>query len=841
MSRPPRPESSRPLRTDLSPRDGRLDYFPLDFDDLVALAADVGGALAPDQRDPTATLYELSALVAHVLGVHQDHFASEAFLRTASTARSLVKHGRRLGYEPAPGSTATGYLSIDVKRQLQGDLPVAVVAATSPVGGAPAEEFETATARKVDARWNRLAVRDRMQRRVIPATARELRVVGTSLGFRAGEPAILTGPGDWRRIEIAAVTEDSGVTVLALAAELGVTIGVTDDPADYTIRSRPAVDVRPFGWNADASLFPPDQLETATDYTAPTTLDASTQPTYGYQVTSATGAATTAATELFLAQALADTLVGDFLLVSRPSGSAVLRVGPAPADMVDAAVRFVRGGARQVVTSVDPHSGTPSYGYVLDERAITATVTRLHASDRSNTAQTRSDIDVHARMFGKWRTSAPLVGLEASTVTIGPDQDLFLDGQQDGLEPGMAVALSTADGALAQVVELTEVAVQGDATRIRYKERTPLPEDPDGSIHVWRLGNLVVLGNVVAVIHGTTRDEVLGESDGVTPFQRFKLKKAPLSHVPSGDGVTPDLEVRVGGVRWDRVSDFGVPEPDSNGRQYKLERDDTGATWVLFADGRFAAVPPAGDNNVTAHYRVGLGVEGNVDAGRINRLIRSHPLIDRVTNPVATGGGTEPASPDDVRRQATRYIRTFDRAVSIGDHADLALLFPGVARASARLADGAIELVAATAEGEPVPNSQLLLDFLDARRDTELRLVPIAPQPVPVAIQVYIEVDDAYLPRVVEAAVRDALFGTDPDHPGMFTFAARDLGQAAFASEVYSALTRVPGVTFAQLITFDLANPGTRLEDVLQPQPHQWLRVDATTFSFAPQQEADNG
>ena len=112
--------------------------------------------------------------------------------------------------------------------------------------------------------------------------------------------------------------------------------------------------------------------------------------------------------------------------------------------------------------------------------------------------------------------------------------------------------------------------------------------------------------------------------------------------------------------------------------------------------------------------------------------------------------------------------------MSIGDHADLALLFPGVARATARLVDGAIELVAATSAGAPLPNRDKLFEFIDSRRDTALRLVPVDPVALPVAIRLYVEIDPAFLLRDVEDAIRAALLGDNVDDPGMFTFAARE-------------------------------------------------------------------
>jgi hypothetical protein len=844
VSRPPRPEPARPLRTELVPRAGRLDYMPLGFDELVALASRVGGgALTPGEGDPTTTLHELAALVAHVLAVHQDHFASEAFLGTARTARGLVKHGRRLAYESDPGSTATGYLQIEVKAGLAGELPANLAAATSPRAGAPAQDFATTAARRVDAAWNRLEVRaqDREAIVTVASTARTLRLAGTGYGLRAGEPALLIGPASWRGLDVLAVAEQGGETILTLASELGVALGPANDPAGYRVLGRPAIEARLFGWDADPTLFPASELTSRTPYTPPSGPLTETSLAYGY---AAPSPSTTR--DIFLSRALDEQLVGQHVLIAQGAARSVVRVGSIdstpPQD--DVAVRFVRGGTRQELARVDvsPTSVTPVFRWVLDERAISSTVTRLHLVDRGGTAYTRAQAGMRSALFALWAQSAPLVSRAPSDAVILPGANLYVGGKHGGLEPGMVVALATRDGARAQIVELVDVELTGEHTRLRYKERTPPPVRGDGTPHRFRLGDLVVLGNVVPIAHGTTREETLGESDGVTPFQRYKLKQAPLAYLPGGNAVEPELEVRVGGVRWERAFTFcpasGAAPTAAPARHYKLEREHDGATWIRFGDGRTCALPPAGRGNITARYRVGLGSGGNVAAGQLTRLVKNHPLVDRVVNPVATGGGTEPASGEAIRHQATRYIRTFDRAVSIRDHADLALLFPGVARASARLADGRIELTAATADGAPLPDRDKLFELLDARRDTTLPLAPADPVALPIAVRLYIEPDPAFLPRDVEAAIRAALLGAAPAAPGLFTFAARDLGQAAHRSEVHAALARVPGVSFAQLLIFDLA-PGTGLRDVLQPRPHEWLRLEAAALTFAPPTEGD--
>ena len=65
-----------------------------------------------------------------------------------------------------------------------------------------------------------------------------------------------------------------------------------------------------------------------------------------------------------------------------------------------------------------------------------------------------------------------------------------------------------------------------------------------------------LLGNVVAASHGeTVRAEVLGDGLAAAAFQRFALKKSPLTYVPSDKpgGVESTLELSVGGVLWDEA------------------------------------------------------------------------------------------------------------------------------------------------------------------------------------------------------------------------------------------------------------------------------------------------
>ncbi len=140
--------------------------------------------------------------------------------------------------------------------------------------------------------------------------------------------------------------------------------------------------------------------------------------------------------------------------------------------------------------------------------------------------------------------------------------------------------------------------------------------------------------------------------------------------------------MRVDDILWERVQDFADSGPDD--RHYRSVTDEALVTSVVFGDGRNGAVPPSGKKNIAAVYRVGLGRAGDVEPRRLSRLKRAHPLLDRVVNVTPVSGGAEPADAEAIRSQSTRWIRTFDRAVSVSDLADLALTMPGIARAASR-------------------------------------------------------------------------------------------------------------------------------------------------------------
>jgi hypothetical protein len=841
MSPPPRPHF-RVSTTGAQPgRRDWFDYLPADFADLVRLqqqlaASEAGLATSGAEGDFAYTLMQLSGLLGHLLGIYQDLYARESFLGTAQSARSLVRHARRLAYEPDVGVAATGYVVLTVGPGLAGRIPRGFGLASVPRGETKAQDYETLDDLDVDARWNEARPAEATR----PVTVQfedgraTVTLQGTGHGLTAGAWVVLVGPnpGPCLALTVEHAEEEAGVTRVRVTggpadASFPLPPYQPEDPsAGYRLLARPALSLHPFGWNADPVQFPPDKLKSEGEYSAPSTSDSAGTVHFGYRVSTDAGGGYQEK-DVYLSDALTGPLTGGWVLhVAGGSATPYRVVGERLAS-----VTFLRG---EVVAFPQPQfnaDGTPkrkSNG-TLDttdrkevlESQVSGTVSAVRLTPPSGGEVSRTALAFPATWLGGWQVAAPLVDREPNPGLAGNPVDLLAD--LDGLEPGRFVVLTTLDETRNQVVEVRKLQVSTPAggpvtTRVWWHERTPAPPGPG-----WALGDFKVLANVGRLSHGQTRDEVLGDSDGVTPFLRLPLKQAPLTMLPGPDGAEPALEVRVQDVLWTRVRDFHDSTPED--RHYRLEVGPDRKAAVLFGDGRHGAIPPSGKKHIRAVYRIGLGTDGNVEAGQVSRVKKAHPLIERTFNPVSVHGGAAPAEAADVRRQATRYVRTFDRAVSVQDHADLALLYPGVARAAAQWDDGeGIRLVVATADGLPFGPRAQLDAFLAERRDAGVPLRLLDPEPVDVYLTVAVEHDPAFLTENVRSAVQQALFSNTPGRPGLFTFPARSFGQAAHLSEVYATVAAVEGVEFVRVTRFALS-AGEVVHDVLQAALPQWLRL----------------
>ena len=307
--------------------------------------------------------------------------------------------------------------------------------------------------------------------------------------------------------------------------------------------------------------------------------------------------------------------------------------------------------------------------------------------------------------------------------------------------------------------------------------------------------------NVALSTNGETMPvEVLGSGDGSQAFQTFTLGQPPLTYISAANasGVESTLEIRVDGVLWKEVPFFYSHGPDEH--IYIVRQDDSGVSTVMFGDGKTGSRLPTGQQNVTAHYRKGIGLGGVVRANQLSQMMQRPLGVRGANNPLPATGGADPERLADARNNATLTIMTLDRVVSLEDYQDFARAFPGIGKALATWAwDGQQQIVLLTvagANGASVPPGSQLYDNLQnaiangSEPGVKVALYPY--QPVFFRISGAVTADPDYAVADVAANVEAALRKA-------FSFDARSFGQPVHVSEIIATIQNVKGVVDVNL------------------------------------------
>jgi hypothetical protein len=366
------------------------------------------------------------------------------------------------------------------------------------------------------------------------------------------------------------------------------------------------------------------------------------------------------------------------------------------------------------------------------------------------------------------------------------------------LAKGRRILLSSAGRFhAARVTAVTETAaVPGDAPDHLLVDFTPAPSGP--------LAGAILLGNVAEASHGETQpDEPLGNGDATQGFQILKLRRRPLTYLPSARAMAGEaaLELDVNGERWSEVASLYAHTP--NERIYTARQNDEGETLLTFGDGRTGARLPSGAANVVARYRTGLGLAGRMKAGQLSMPLERPPGLRAVVNPLPADGAADPETRDDARESAPGTVRTFGRAVSLRDFEWLATSSGMVARAYVtwvwRGLERAVHLTVAAPGGEKLSAASLATAHaaLRAAGDPNRPLFLSNLVRVPVVVKAKLLVDSAFDRDSVREAARAALLA-------VFAFDAMPLAYAAHASSIYAALQSVAGVAAVDLDVFHL-------------------------------------
>jgi hypothetical protein len=745
-----------------------------------------------DEDDFTIGVIDAVACAADVLTFYQERIANESYLRTATDRVSLQEMARLIGYRlrteyaaetwlalaliqpntPAPGlQHDPGAFVTGIPTALE--LPAGLKVQSIPGPDEKPQTFETVEKLSARPEWN--AIRPWLSETRFPGFgATEAFLEGVANNLRAGDALVFVGQEflnspttnnnwDFRLIDSVDVDPDANRTRVRWKRGLGSVTPFSNPPTApqvHVLRRRAGV----FGHNAP--LWRSMNRDFRQDYPGGG-LEAQEWPAF----TISPLAASASGGHVDLESVIADIVPGGLVVLAkgefnRPDES------------------FPSG------TYVELYTVTSTTEASRAQFALSGKVTRVGLRGQNLNTQFFS-VPREVSVFAK----SEQLTLAASPVTthVSGDQ-LQLAVDADGLHPGrkLIVIGDRLNGTHA-VHHATVVTAASNVNGAVVAIAPPLP-------FALRRATTVVHANVALATHGETAAQVLGAGDASKSFQRFELKRLPLTYRSATNeiGADSELSVRIGDVEWTaRPTLFGAGPSD---RAYTLETDEHNRQWVVFGDGVRGARLPSGQNNVRATYRQGLGGDGNVRADTLTQLMTRPLGLKGVSNPSAADGGTDAEPANQARQTMPLGTRTLGRAVSLLDYEDFALAFTGVAKAQAQVmhrpAGPTVAITVAGQGGAPLTESSPVRNALRlALRDSGdpfVNVTLLSYQHSTFRVGLKVKRDPAYDITQVLAAVDAAL-------RAQYSFDSRSLGQPVFQSDVIAVAHSVPGVVAVDL------------------------------------------
>lgn len=780
--------------------------------------------------DPAIALMEGAAILGDILTFYQEHYANEAFLRTASWRESIADLVRLTGYRLAPGIGGRATLAFEAR----GTRPVTIregfPVKTDLADVATPADFQTdaeLTAWPHLGRFN--LFRKRNYDLVIDGNqARfELHSVNGATDALTLEAAELK-KGD----RLLLVPEELWLAVLVHFFFLGWTL---DQPAEEIVvvekveRSRGRVTVTlagnlTHGWLANCRAYvlgrtfrhfgsnaPPQHIVTGNG-SPPDTSVSNTQFIRNLQLaTSYGGAYAGLEPHTFpLDQEVPDLASGSTVIVTGLTTDLRTYILPFAVSrrvraLASTVARWANLSSPSTFARLDgllAPTWTTGVGAVTDIRYL-----RLHET-KGPLLRLRPVPSFNAGAFATGTNVLYFYGTAAQAQTLA----------------GRRLYLSHPDGRSAELVSTKQAsaftAPGADTPRMWPLSFDRIPEPFSKEDFDEAAPTVTVFGNVVDASQGKQeREAVLGNGDNRRTFQTFPLPKPNLTYFLSSDQFpphAPELEVYVNGRLWTRVDAFFGREPKDE--VYIVREDAAGLSFVQFGDGEMGARLPSGVKNVVVRYRTGIGARGPIKPGATPSAGERPDGLDKISLAGIVSGGADPESGEKAREAAPGKVQSLGRLVSIKDYETETLAIPGVTTAAA-----AWDLH----EGVP---AVILRVLLEAGREAEFSSVRAAimhaqrchgPDRFPIVVQqallryVYLDVVYARDPLLkaedVAAAIQGAL-GLVGDgaaeRSGLFGLHARRLGDVEYATRIEGRLQNVAGVVWCRVAALGLFGPG---------------------------------
>jgi predicted phage baseplate assembly protein len=366
----------------------------------------------------------------------------------------------------------------------------------------------------------------------------------------------------------------------------------------------------------------------------------------------------------------------------------------------------------------------------------------------------------------------------------------------------------------------------------------------------------IARGNIVLADHGLTKEgkklfpiSATDEEDYYPKLPDMNITVAvPYDHateISNGANVTikQDPHKALSSVSlveandqepWEAQKDLLGSDRFAN--EFVVETEQDGTSSIRFGDNILGRKPSNGFEP-GAIYRIGNGKEGNVGAESINTIVLKGGGIEKVRNPMAASGGTDPETMEEIRQFAPQAFRKQERAVTESDYIEKTELHPEVQKATAKFywtgSWYTVYIIIDRKEGKEINKAfrSSIIKHLEQYRlagyDLEIR----APKFVPLSIILVVCVKPGYFRSNVKQSLLESFSSYDLFngtrgffHPDNFTF-----GQAVYLSTIYKRAMDVQGVASVEIIEFKrwAKKPNMEIDDgYIQPSELEIIRLD---------------
>lgn len=380
----------------------------------------------------------------------------------------------------------------------------------------------------------------------------------------------------------------------------------------------------------------------------------------------------------------------------------------------------------------------------------------------------------------------------------------------------------------------------------------------------------IFLNTTRALQAETVKDEIAGSGDG-TENQTFTLTKIPVIseeiQVNEIDTIPRDEQENIKKnkeygiqeindekgnltefwVTWQPVKDLQLS--GEHQRHYEIDRV---SGEVLFGNGIHGKILPVGTDNVKVTYKAGGGTKGNLDARTIEEIKTSIPFVDKVFNPIPSGGGAGTEAIERVLERGPRLLKHRNQAITLEDFEEITFQ---ASRAIARVKcipnyridkgfmPGRVTICVLPKSSDPEPMLSLQLkeqveEYLKQHApgilvEKSQRIQVVGPVYMPVSVTVKLQTSAInYIPLVENTATTllTAFF-----HPltGGESSSGWDLGIIPCCSDLYSLLEAIEGVDHVESLSMKLKIPSkTQASQQIILTPGQTVDLDLPPYTL---------